>query len=93
MKPTPGRMVTALGYSSNGSIEHPAIITRVWSDQDPADAVVLVNLTMFPDMESPKLHGSVQIFNTRAEAEAFRAEKIAQGWEKGPLVCFWPDRV
>jgi hypothetical protein len=42
MKPSPGRIVLYRQLSSNGTIEHPAIINRVWSD-------VCVNLTVFPD--------------------------------------------
>lgn len=42
MKPSIGRIVIYRGIDSNGSLEHPAIITRVWSD-------TCVNLTVFPD--------------------------------------------
>lgn len=41
-KPSPGRIVLFRSHESNGAKEHPAIITRVWSD-------TCVNLTLLPD--------------------------------------------
>lgn len=52
MKPSLGRIVLFRSYNSNGSIEHPAIITRVWSD-------TCVNLIVFLDMAIPMLKSSV----------------------------------
>ena len=46
MKPSIGRIVIHHGVQSNGEQRHPAIITRVWSDE-------LVNLTVFPDNGFP----------------------------------------
>ena len=45
MKPSLGRIVLYRGMQSNGSNEHPALVTRVWSD-------TCVNLTVFPDSNS-----------------------------------------
>lgn len=42
MKPSLGRIVLFRSLDSNGSKEHPALVTRVWSD-------TCVNLTVFPD--------------------------------------------
>jgi hypothetical protein len=42
MKPSLGRVVLFRMFDSNGVIEHPAIINRVWSD-------VCVNLAILPD--------------------------------------------
>jgi hypothetical protein len=84
MKPSIGRIVTFKGHPSNGSYEHPAMVTRVWSPNDPADgASVHVNLTVFLDNDQPILRSSVPMFETRE-----RADK--SGWSP---VCFWPDRV
>lgn len=52
MKPSPGRIVLFHGVVSNGAREHPAIVTRVWSD-------TCVNLTVFPDYMGPQLYTSV----------------------------------
>ena len=76
--PTIGRIVILKGHKSNGSDEHPAIITRVWNE----DAV---NLTAFPDFEAPKLLTSVAFRQSRADAEAFHTKSGMQ------LVAFWPD--
>ena len=42
MKPSLGRIVLFRSLDSNGTKEHPALVTRVWSD-------TCVNLTVFPD--------------------------------------------
>lgn len=52
MKPSLGRIVLFRSLDSNGSLEHPAIITRVWSD-------VCVNLLVFPDNFLPVAKTSV----------------------------------
>ncbi len=46
MKPSIGRIVLFRGEKSNGANEHPAIVTRVWSD-------TCVNLTVFLDNGAP----------------------------------------
>lgn len=52
MKPSIGRIVWFHGFHSNGIDEHPAIITRVWTD-------TCVNLTVFPDCGAPVVQTSV----------------------------------
>lgn len=84
MKPSLGRTVIVKGLQSNGSDEHPAVITRVWSDKDTADAPVLVNLTVFPDCGDPKVRGSVKLFDSR--------EAVVVDYPN-EVVAFWPDRV
>ena len=51
-KPSLGRIVLFRSHVSDGQSEHPAIITRVWTD-------TCVNLTVFPDYGEPKLFSSV----------------------------------
>ena len=51
-KPSIGRIVLFRSAPSNGTVEHPAIITRVWSD-------TCVNLTVFQDFGEPILKTSV----------------------------------
>jgi hypothetical protein len=51
-KPSLGRIVLFRAEHSNGATEHPAIITRVWSD-------TCVNLTVFPDYAAPVAKSSV----------------------------------
>lgn len=50
--PSVGRIVMYRGLVSNDLSEHPAIITRVWSD-------TCVNLTIFPDAGLPEPRTSV----------------------------------
>lgn len=52
MKPSLGRIVLFHGIDSNGTREHPAIITRVWTD-------VCINLTVFLDYGEVILKTSV----------------------------------
>ena len=52
MKPSLGRIVLFRSLDSNGTKEHPALITRVWSD-------TCVNLTVFPDYGEPVYKTSV----------------------------------
>jgi len=51
-KPSLGRIVLFRAHHANGKSEHPAIITRVWSNE-------CVNLTVFPDTQLPISYTSV----------------------------------
>lgn len=92
MIPTAGRIVTTINcLDSNGSREHPAMITA-GNDRDPEDVTpedrpVRVNLTVFPDMSGPRCCGSVAMFQDRSAAEAY----LDANTPNEP-VCFWPDR-
>lgn len=88
MKASIGRVVIVMGHHSNGSSEHPAIITRAWSDAEPSEATVLVNVTILPDCGEPKPQGSIQLFDTKEAAEAHLAAATYK-----PPVCYWPARV
>ncbi len=81
MKASIGRIVTFKGHYSNGTDEHPAIITRVWGGE-PMPGVQVVNLTVLPDCGQPFWQSSVYLFENRATAEVY-----------GGNVAFWPDRV
>lgn len=87
MKPSIGRIVlvkTARAF--NGETVHPAIINRVWSTNDPADArgsYACVNVTVFPDCDAPFTLGSVQLFETAEEAAAVDST----------ATCWWPPRA
>lgn len=73
-KPSLGRIVLFRSHESNGATEHPAIITRVWSD-------TCVNLTVFPDYSaSPVLKSSVG-FNDDMEDKT-----VGNAWRWPPRV-------
>jgi hypothetical protein len=87
MKPSIGRIVIVHDATqpSNGTAIMPAIITRMWSDGDPADAVgsnVCINVTAFPDNNAPRPISSISLFETEEEA-------ISSGFAK---VAWWPNR-
>ncbi len=71
MKPSLGRIVLYHGIESNGVLEHPAIITRVWSD-------TCVNLTVFCDYSSV-----VTIKSSVVQDEDMKQES---GWRWPPRV-------
>ena len=52
MKPSLGRIVLYRSIDNNGTREHPALVTRVWTD-------TCVNLTVFPDFGQLLLKTSV----------------------------------
>ncbi|AOY90546.1 hypothetical protein BKK79_00915 [Cupriavidus sp. USMAA2-4] len=83
-KPTAGRMVTVKGYIANGTDEHPGIITRVHGAGEGA----LVNVTAFPDLQSPKIFSSIPVYTSRTAArDAIVGPSRAAGY------AFFPDRV
>lgn len=85
MRPSIGRTVIVKGpaVASNGSDRAPAIITRLWSEQDTAAGPIAINLQAFPDAGTPVALTSVLLFET--EAAAGDAETYA--------VAFWPAKV
>lgn len=103
MKASIGRIIITLGVlNSNGTDEHPAIITRAWSDKDTADGPVCVNATVLPDCGPPQSQGSIQVYDNRALAEAEQEHNNAIGKNResfngrglsGPMVAFWPERL
>lgn len=87
MLPTIGRTVIVHGIVSNGSLDHPAVITRAWSKHDTAQGPVAVNLTVFPDNAPPQLLSSVMLFETVDEARAHCAGRM------GAYAAHWPERA
>ena len=87
MIPTKGRIVILLGIHSNGSDEHPAVITRAWAAHDTSLGPVAVNLTIFPDMQPPTTRSSVMLFESAALA------RQAQGGNAFHQVAHWPELV
>jgi hypothetical protein len=61
---------------TNGTREHPAIITRVWSD-------TCVNLTVFLDAVGPQVRNSVVLLPKMPKGVAL--DPANSGWR-------WPDR-
>lgn len=102
-KPALGRIVLTRGIiNSNGTDEHPAIITRVWGQRSNEPGLINVNLTVFPDLGTPKAVGTVPLYYNRSEAEYAQRlicadQKRAEGYAgmnlSGPAVAFWPDPV
>jgi len=70
-----GDTVIFIGLHLHGAAEHPAIVTRLWSDLQPIGVEsVCVNLTVFPDTDTaPVVRSAVQLYATRAAAEHARS--------------------
>lgn len=73
-KPSLGRIVL---YCDDAGTEHPAIITRVWTD-------TLVNLQVFRDNAAPEVRTSVE----RSSETTTGGATIPQEWR-----WRWPPRV
>lgn len=87
MRPTIGRIVIVKGLPAkltDFTGEHPAIITRVWTD-------TFVNVCVFRDNGQPETHTSVQLFEDRDAAEAWVEADSAAPYRT--LAAFWPERV
>lgn len=88
MKATQGRIVIVTGINSNGSLEHPAVITRPWSEEDVGGKPQLANVTVFPDCSAPVPQGSVPLFDTRENALAYFGGDFGQ-----QLAAWFPARA
>lgn len=76
-RPRLGQDVIVRGYIANGTDEHPGIITRVHGVSEGA----LVNVTAFPDLQSPKLFPSIPVYTSRKAArEALAGPSRANGY-------------
>jgi hypothetical protein len=87
MKPYVGAIVVVRTTSKfNGTDLHPGIVTRVWSDNDPSDAIGLyscVNIKVLPDCGQPFDQTSTYFFNEPPEPERF---PYAAWWPQSPKV-------
>lgn len=83
MKPTIGDAVVVYGLNTNGTREHPGMVSRVWEpSKDTKDGSVLVNVIWFPDGGGEsQFTAHLQLFDSRAQAE-----KLAPG----KSVAYWP---
>lgn len=85
-KPSPGRIVIAVGGSAanNGADVAPAVITRVWSEHP--DGGWTINATVLPDYGQPVFASSTRLFDTEEEARANLPHPSS-------IAAFWPPRV
>lgn len=71
-KPYVGQVVVVRTQSShNGSVLHPGIVTRVWSDNDPSVArncFACVNIKVLPDCGTPFDQTSTYLFDREPDA-------------------------
>lgn len=84
-KPSPCRMVLAVGGKAkgNGCDVAPALITRVWSQRE--DGSWLVNATLFPDASPSAVVTSVYLF----EDEPTARDSLAYAES---TALYWPAR-
>lgn len=86
-KASKARIVLAVGAAAlgNGTDVAPALITRVWSDNEQA-GTSMVNATVFPDNSTtPRVVSSATL---HPDEEAARADL-----GEGMTALFWPPRV
>jgi hypothetical protein len=105
-KPSAGRIVHVFAdpRHNNGADVAPAIITRVWSEDEP----VTVNVRVLHDGPASRAADqrrqdwltSIPLYGTREEAEAAHAQLVRQWKDAGvqpsdepPHRAFWPPRV
>ena len=76
-RPRLGQSVVVRGYTTNGTDEHPGIITRVHGAGEGA----CVNVTAFPDLQSPKIFSSIPVYTSRVAArDALTGPSRANGY-------------
>jgi hypothetical protein len=85
-KATLGRTVIVHNLMSNGANDHPAVITRAWSELPTEQGPVCVNLTVFPDCGAPLQRSCVLLFQ---DAEAARRHTFENAHA---IVAHWPER-
>lgn len=87
MKATIGRIIIVKGgrACSNGADRAPAVITRVWGqDNDTRNGMVHVNATALCDLATPQVLGTIPLYDTEDEAtDATSYDEVA----------FWPERA
>lgn len=92
MKPSLGRVIIVRGkiVTSNGSDLAPAVVTRIWSDEDTRNEPVMVNCTAQPDLAGHQHIGSVFVYDTKEEADVVHDAQVPPG---STPVAYWPPRV
>lgn len=87
-KPSPGRVIMAVGGSaaSNGADVAPALITRVWPNENAADGTWLINATVFPDYGDPVFATSTKLYDTEEQARANLPYPSS-------IAAYWPPRI
>lgn len=71
---TKGTMLEVLGCHAHPLESAPAIVTRPWSDRDPAEGPVAANLTVFPSAAAPEFHTSVMVFLSEERARGYKLD-------------------
>ena len=98
MKPSVGRIVHVFAdpRHNNGADVAPAMITRVWNEDEPHS----VNVRVLYDEDHTGWMTSVPLYDTREDAEAAQAKLVAEFEAAGskpldgpPFRAFWPPRV
>lgn len=90
-KPTIGRIVIVKGVNHNGTDEHPAIITRVWSLGTGVDGADMINASVFEDAQTCVTPAtSLYLFESKEHADGYLGKCDP---EYKPVVAFWPPRA
>src|SRR5438477_11268133 len=84
--PPVGKMVTVFGIDSNGANEQPAIVTRVWGNDEIGPDIWNCNLTVFPDNAAAQSRTSVHVFPNHDDAINWRNEEGNQ-----QIVAYWAE--
>lgn len=71
MKARLGYPIVVMGPIANGTTEHAALITRVWSEGDTKHGPITVNALMFPDGGGePQHQNQILLYDSREKAVA-----------------------
>lgn len=95
------RSIVVTGIVTNNStVEHPAVVNRVWGDGEggPAGCIGMVNATVFPDMGTPTCLGSINVFADKAAADSWIAQRTEElsrlnAVSARPVCGYLPARV
>jgi hypothetical protein len=104
VKPSVGRIVHVFADPrwNNGADVAPAVITRVWEEDDPVTVNVRVLHDGPPECPAKRRDWlcSIPLYGTRKEAEAAHARLVqqykdadAEPFDEPPHRAFWPERV
>ncbi len=71
--------------TSPGAKTAPAIINRVWDENDTAEKPSVINTTAFPDGAPPVCVTSIKLYENQAAADQAEGPTSSCAW--------WPERV